>query len=735
MSHAKLDSRSEHRSDGPIALHSSLRQLSPNVTVVRVLIFLILIGLWSVAPVYASVADGHGNYTQILCADPASEDGLGISGMPEGLSNPASIDLWQTTTSEVNCSSGRISAHRGVPMKVGFTTTYAQGTWSALLYQAPADVTINEGTIYRAEFAHGANDGFMGIDQQGGDWEVLYSLPRNDENDSGDWFAGNVASRGTFYEPFASENKVNLTISPDKEHWDVNADCDPNGNNNSSCTLESDQWEYRIFGGAISLNAVNDPQAINISGPMTSETPLRGSESVTFAATDQGPGLAYVKLLVDGKTVQSQTIDTNDGHCVPVPGHDAYTWAYQIPCKTSVGGHTYYLNTALVSDGTHHVQVVIEDAAGNQSIVVDRIVQTDNAPSVSTPPQITGTAQLGSELTGSDGTFTGPAEAGSVSTPQAQWLRCSSPDIPASCQAIAGSNATTYTPVAADEHYTIVYQDTVSDSDGTTIADSQPTPEISAPGSSSDTSTSVSSTTNNVSSVESVSNEALLVARGAANGSPATDQANLSVHWATAAHASSVKASYARGLRAEGRLIGSGGQPIAGAVVQVVGVPSSPGLATYAEGSVTTAADGTFVFDTRGKRSSRTLEFEYKSHANDLSLAAEASLNVNVPVPISMRVTPRSVGRGSRIRMAGSVPAQIPAGGKQIVLQALAIGVRGAKWQTFNVVRTSKSGRFKASYRFRFAGPARYRIRAVSRYEQDYPYLANNSSTTLVRES
>jgi hypothetical protein len=280
----------------------------------------------------------------------------------------------------------------------------------------------------------------------------------------------------------------------------------------------------------------------------------------------------------------------------------------------------------------------------------------------------------------------------------------------------------------ADENYTIVYQETVSDSDGTTVADSQPTPAIGGSGSSAST----SSTTNN--SIEKVSNEALLLARGAANGSPATDQARIAVHWSAGAHASSVKLSYKRTSRAEGRLVGSGGQPIADAIVQVVGVPASPGLHPYIEGTVKTAGDGTFIFDTLGRRSSRTLEFEYKSHANDLSLAAEASLTVGVPVPIALRVSPRSVGRGSRIRMSGSVPGPIPAGGKQIVLQALAVGVRRAKWQTFNVVRSSTSGKFKASYRFRFAGPARYRIRAVSRFEQDYPYLANNSSAILVRE-
>jgi hypothetical protein len=233
---------------------------------------------------FALTADGTGNYTQILCANPASEEGLGISGMPEGLSNPASTDLWQVATSEVNCAGGHMTPNRGVPMAVGQTNTYAQGTWSALLYQAPASVTINGGKIYRAEKAEGANDGFMGINQQGGEYDNLYSLPRNGV-DQGDWFSGNTASRGTFSWPFSPENIVNLTISPDGGHWDVNATCDPNGNNNSTCTLTAEQWEYRIFGGEISLNASKDPQASNISGPLTTDSPLHAEESITFSAT------------------------------------------------------------------------------------------------------------------------------------------------------------------------------------------------------------------------------------------------------------------------------------------------------------------------------------------------------------------------------------------------------------------------------------------------------------------
>jgi len=337
----------------------------------------LLLGLLTPPLAAALPPDGNGNYTQILCANPATGEGLGLSGMPEGLSNPASTDLWQVTAAEVDCRTGRMTASRGVPMLVSQTNTYAQGTWSALLYQAPPSATINGGTIYRAERAEGPNDGFMGIIQQGGEYNVLYSLPRNC-CDQGDWFVGNLAARGTSATPFSPENVVNLTISPDGGHWDVNATCDPNGNNNSSCTLASGQWEYRIFGGEISLNAPHDPQASNISGPLVTESPLRSTESITFSATDEGPGLAYVKLLVDGSLVQSQIIDTNGGHCVPVAGHDAYTWAYQVPCRTSVGGRTYSLDTAELPNGLHHVQVIVEDAAGNQSEVLNRVVATEN---------------------------------------------------------------------------------------------------------------------------------------------------------------------------------------------------------------------------------------------------------------------------------------------------------------------------------------------------------------------
>jgi len=369
--------RNAHAARRPAAAHRRLARLAGRLACAATLA--------TSGAAQALPADGSGNYTQILCANPSSNEGLGIAGMPEGLSNPADTDLWQLSTSEAACQAGPVTPASGIPMTVGLSTSYAQGTWAALLYQAPANTTINAGRIYRAERAEGPNNGFMGIDQQGGEYDSLYSLPRNDR-DSGDWYAGNVSSRGSFAEPLSPANLVELTIAPDASHWDVNATCDPNGNNNSSCTLTAWQWEYRIYSGEISLHANGDPQASNISGTLTTQSPLTGIQTITFSATDPGPGLAYIKTIVDGSTLEKKILDSNGGHCQPVAGRDPYTWAYQVPCKTSLGGRTYNLDTTRLADGPHHIQILIEDAAGNQSVILDRTAQIQNTPPPAGPP-------------------------------------------------------------------------------------------------------------------------------------------------------------------------------------------------------------------------------------------------------------------------------------------------------------------------------------------------------------
>jgi hypothetical protein len=665
---------------------------------------------------FALPANGNGNYTQILCANPSTGEGLGISGMPEGLTNPASIDTWQVTTSEVDCASGRMTPNRGVPMAVGQDNTYGGGTWSALLYQAPANVAINGGTIYRAEKAEGANSGFMGIIQQAGEYTNLYSLPRNSV-DQGDWFAGNIASRGTFSWPFSPENLVNLTISPDGGHWDVNATCDPNGNNNSSCTLAAGQWEYRIFGGTISLSAVNDPQASNITGPLMNETPLRGTGSVTFSATDEGPGLAYVKVIVDGNTVSSQTIDANNGRCIPVAGTDAYTWAYQVPCKTSVGGRTYSLNTAPLADGSHHVQVVIEDAAGNQSIVVDRTVDTNNAPAIITAPTILAPSQLfvAAALSTHPGTWSAPSGAGPI-TYGYQWEGCDTQGN--SCQAIAAAQNASYTPAASDVGHTLRVVANASDSDGSTsVASAATSTVLSSQGS--------LGALPGPGTSGGVSAGLPAAGSGAPNGTGASETAQLRLG---VPHA--ISRSFAqRAFKLTGRLLDGQGHPIANATLDVLQQTTGGGamrVITHAR----TRVDGSFAVAVPAGPS-RVVVLAYRAFSGDAGYAVQATIRETVGAGVQLNVTPRRTSSTGMIILTGRVQGPIPPQG---TILDLLVHYRG-HWEPFRTPRTDSSGRFQVIYQFE-GGQGHFPFRAeVPAGQAGFPFTDGYSNTVDVTTS
>jgi hypothetical protein len=58
----------------------------------------------------------------------------------------------------------------------------------------------------------------------------------------------------------------------------------------------------------------------------------------------------------------------------------------------------------------------------------------------------------------------------------------------------------------------------------------------------------------------------------------------------------------------------------------------------------------------------------------------------------------------------------------------------GSGWLEFKVVRSNSLGRFRASYRFRFPGPATYEFRALCEAEGDYPFARGTSNAVRVHE-
>jgi hypothetical protein len=73
----------------------------------------------------------------------------------------------------------------------------------------------------------------------------------------------------------------------------------------------------------------------------------------------------------------------------------------------------------------------------------------------------------------------------------------------------------------------------------------------------------------------------------------------------------------------------------------------------------------------------------------------------------------------------------VPAGGKLLVLEARS---PGGAWLEFDVVRSDARGRFHASYRFKFPGPADYQFRALCEAEADYPFATGASKVVGVFE-
>jgi hypothetical protein len=220
-------------------------------------------------------------------------------------------------------------------------------------------------------------------------------------------------------------------------------------------------------------------------------------------------------------------------------------------------------------------------------------------------------------------------------------------------------------------------------------------------------------------------------APGAANGANASAQATLAVRWSGTRRAS-VTTGFGRARTLAGRLTGPGGVPIAGAAIDMRVTPSYAGARPVQMTGPQTGPDGRFSVRIAGGASSKSLRFAYRAHVGDALAVATRTLTLKVRAGIALRVSPHTTSVGRSIFFRGSLRGgPIPHGGKQLVLEARS---PGSAWIEFKVVRTDARGRYRASYRFKFKGPADYRFRARSEPESDFPFAGGASNVVAVRE-
>jgi hypothetical protein len=215
------------------------------------------------------------------------------------------------------------------------------------------------------------------------------------------------------------------------------------------------------------------------------------------------------------------------------------------------------------------------------------------------------------------------------------------------------------------------------------------------------------------------------------NGTYASVPATLAVSW-KGTRSRHLTSAYGRSQTVTGRLTGPGGVPIAGAMIDLLATADYAGATPSAMPSPRTRPDGRFTVRLPGGVSSRTLRFAYRTHLADALPVTVQTLTLSVGAGIALIVSPRTAGVGRSIFFSGRLlGGSIPRGGKQLVLEARS---PGGSWIKFNVIRTDARGRYRASYRFKLPGPARYQFRVLSEAEADYPFAGGSSNLVNVRE-
>jgi hypothetical protein len=224
-------------------------------------------------------------------------------------------------------------------------------------------------------------------------------------------------------------------------------------------------------------------------------------------------------------------------------------------------------------------------------------------------------------------------------------------------------------------------------------------------------------------------------APGAANGTPASAAAVLSAHWSGGAR-SALTARLGGAHTVTGRLLAPGGTPIAGAAVQARFLPACLGARPRSLAAARTGADGSFSLRLPASLPSGRLTLSYSARVGQPVPDVTRALTLTVPASLRLSVTPGVSHAGGTIRFAGALRGgPLPSGGKQIVLEARVSGSRPpGSWRQFEVLSTRAHGAFRASYRFRLAGPIVYQFRATSPREADYPYASGESNVVSVRE-
>jgi hypothetical protein len=253
-------------------------------------------------------------------------------------------------------------------------TTHPFGTGSWDTFTAPAGLTIAGFTVWRYE-ADGPSQPFGSPASN-----LLYSPgPPSVQG-----LCTQGCSRGTPYNPLDPSNAVSVGSLGGVTQIQWSAAC--GGGEGGTCpasgagTLSS---QYDVYAADIDLVDNTPPSVGGVSGPLVAGGTLSGQQTISFNASDGQSGVYSGSLVVDGHTVVSQILDTNGGACqsLNLTKDGQRSFEHAQPCKSSVSS-ILTLNTNQLAAGQHSLELIVDDAAGNQAIGYDGTITTSGSPSI-----------------------------------------------------------------------------------------------------------------------------------------------------------------------------------------------------------------------------------------------------------------------------------------------------------------------------------------------------------------
>ena len=697
------------------------------------------------APLSPALAAG-GNFTQILCANPDTGNGVMAQNgkFPDGVSmsidhlNMAGLEGYQS------CGGGQITPNRG--MYMGFLGGYdisPNDRGVMFRYNAPSGLRFAGARVWRyANINSGSKTYVAGISTDPSDWMYAPSYAERCET-----WNHNCTTLGTSA-PFSSSVAFNAGSQLNGFKWFIKCS-HPYG---YACSTTND-LQFRVFGAKVTLNDDTPPAVSGTpAGELASEPVIAGEAELTINGTDTGAGLYRAIVQIDGADTFTQVLDTNDGRCADAnpANSDPHEFVVGKPCRSGAGG-TYPIDVSKLAEGTHSVKVLLEDAGGNRTTVLNRpSVTVDNVPTPTATknPAISGTPKVGVALTSSVGTWSGAIET-AESTPHFEWQAC---DAAANCSPV-GEDKNTYTPTPdqVGQHMRVVVSRVNSAGEtgtarsamtGTVAAAENPT--VSCPtctpgkdgqdgkdGSTNDTTSSTSSANDSSTNRSSDTNTTAANAASSEyagppnNGQNASRQARLTVAFAGTAKRD-LKVRYGRRTVVQGKVVDENGQPVSDAQVLVLARHQAAGARDAHTGTVTTTATGAFEYAVPAGPS-RILTFAYKANLGDTKLTDQATLGLAVPAALTLSGATRSKV-GGRMVLKGKLK-YLGRAGVEVKIQ----GLDGRRWRTIGDVKTRAGGRFSWAYRFKNSRSAgrTYKFRAVVS-SPIYPFAAGSSPAKKV---